>query len=100
MVVDAAAVRLLDVQAPYAQPRAGPDFLSPVDLGQRTRVPASAHYAMARATCALCGQQAESEEAPLTWLTSVENGRKLLYCDRCARENVRSIEGKLDPVYW
>ena len=53
-----------------------------------------------RATCSLCGRQAETEEAPLTWLTSVENGRKLLYCDRCTRENVRAIEGKLDPVYW
>ncbi|GAA2826001.1 hypothetical protein GCM10010522_49740 [Kribbella solani] len=56
--------------------------------------------AMALATCALCGQQAESEDAPLTWMTSFENGRKLVYCDRCARENVRGIEGKLDPVYW
>jgi hypothetical protein len=55
---------------------------------------------MVRATCSLCGRQAESEEAPLTWATSVENRRKLLYCDRCARENVRNIEGKLDSVYW
>ncbi|HET6737484.1 MAG TPA: hypothetical protein VFH76_01065 [Kribbella sp.] len=55
---------------------------------------------MASATCALCGQQAGSEEAPLTWVTSFEDGRKLLYCDRCSRENVRNIEGKLDSVYW
>ncbi|MFD7156069.1 hypothetical protein ACFV9C_15790 [Kribbella sp. NPDC059898] len=55
---------------------------------------------MASATCALCGVQAESEEAPLTWATSFEDGRKLVYCDRCARENVRNIEGKLDTVYW
>jgi hypothetical protein len=48
----------------------------------------------------MCGQQAETEEVPLTWLTSVENGRKLQSCDRCTRENVRAIEGKLDPVYW
>ncbi|GAB2671097.1 hypothetical protein GCM10009743_54170 [Kribbella swartbergensis] len=53
-----------------------------------------------RATCSLCGRQAETEEPPLTWLISVENGRKLLYCDRCTRENVRNIEGKLDSVYW
>jgi hypothetical protein len=53
-----------------------------------------------RATCALCGQQAASEDVPLTWMTSIEDGRKLLYCDRCARDNVRSIEGKLDSVYW
>ncbi|MET9270747.1 alpha/beta hydrolase [Kribbella sp. NPDC003557] len=57
-------------------------------------------WPVSRATCALCGQQAESEEAPLTWATSIEDGRKKLYCDRCARENVRNIEGKLDPVYW
>ncbi|MFF1822399.1 hypothetical protein ACFVWG_34175 [Kribbella sp. NPDC058245] len=55
---------------------------------------------MVSAICALCGRQAESEDVPLTWATSVENGRKLHYCDACARENVRSIEGKLDPVYW
>jgi len=55
---------------------------------------------MVRATCALCGRQAESEDVPLTWVTSMEDGRKLLYCDRCARENVRNIEGKLDSVYW
>jgi len=55
---------------------------------------------MVRATCSLCGQQAESQDAPLTWATSVENGRKLLFCDRCARENARNIEGKLDQVYW
>ncbi|GAA0621178.1 hypothetical protein HPO96_24150 [Kribbella sandramycini] len=55
---------------------------------------------MARATCALCGRQADTEDTPLTWATSVEGGRKLLYCDSCARENVRGIEGKLDAVYW
>jgi hypothetical protein len=57
-------------------------------------------WGMPNATCSLCGRAAETEEAPLTWMTSVENGRKLLYCDRCARENVRSIEGKLDSAWW
>jgi len=51
-------------------------------------------------TCALCGQQAQTEELPLTWVTSLENGRRLVYCDRCARENVRSIESKLDSAWW
>jgi hypothetical protein len=51
---------------------------------------------MPNATCSLCGRQADTEEAPLTWMTSVENGRKLLYCG----ENVRSIEGKLDSAWW
>lgn len=55
---------------------------------------------MVNPTCALCGQQAESEDLPLTWVTSMENGRRLVYCDRCARENVRSIESKLDGAWW
>ena len=55
---------------------------------------------MVNPTCALCGQSAETEDLPLTWVTSVENGRRLVYCDRCARENVRSIEGKLDGAWW
>ena len=55
---------------------------------------------MVNPTCALCGQQAEGEDLPLTWVTSMENGRRLVYCDRCARENVRSIESKLDSAWW
>ena len=55
---------------------------------------------MAHPTCALCGLQAEGEDPPLTWVTSVENGQRLVYCDRCAREHVRSIEGKLDNAWW
>jgi hypothetical protein len=37
---------------------------------------------VANPTCALCGLQAETEDVPLTWVTSVENGRRLVYCDR------------------
>lgn len=55
---------------------------------------------MAIPICALCGRQAETEDLPLTWGTSVENGRKLVYCDRCARENARNIETKLDSPWW
>lgn len=55
---------------------------------------------MANPTCALCGQQAEREDPPLTWVTSLEHGRRLVYCDRCARENVRNFEVKLDNVWW
>ena len=51
-------------------------------------------------TCAHCERQAENEDVPVTWATSVENGRRLVYCDRCARENLRSIEGKLDSAWW
>jgi hypothetical protein len=50
-------------------------------------------------TCDFCGRQAEDAET-LTWVTSVENGRRRTYCDVCAREHLRSIEGKLDSEWW
>lgn len=49
-------------------------------------------------SCALCG--ATVEEVPLTWTSSVERGRKLYYCERCSRENVRAIEGRLDAEWF
>jgi hypothetical protein len=51
-------------------------------------------------SCAYCGRTAPGDSLPLTWATSVENGRELVYCDRCARENVRGIEGRLDNEWW
>ncbi len=50
-------------------------------------------------TCALCGARAD-DGVPLTWTTSVERGRRLYYCDRCSRENVRAIEGRLDAEWF
>ncbi|MFZ2015397.1 MAG: hypothetical protein WAV00_16380 [Nocardioides sp.] len=50
-------------------------------------------------TCDFCGREAESAET-LTWVTSVENGRRRTYCDACSREHLRSIEGKLDSEWW
>lgn len=49
-------------------------------------------------TCALCGATAES--LPLGWSTSVERGRRLQLCERCSREHVQSMEGKLDQEFW
>ncbi len=51
-------------------------------------------------TCALCGTVAADAAAALTWTTSVEHGRELSYCDRCSRENLRAIEGRLDNEWW
>lgn len=48
--------------------------------------------------CAQCGTTAE--ELPLTWVSSVERGRTLYYCDACARTNLRSIEARLDSAWW
>lgn len=48
--------------------------------------------------CAACG--AHAAELPLTWSTSEgPRGRQVL-CERCTRENLRSIEGKLDEAWW
>jgi hypothetical protein len=50
------------------------------------------------ATCAVCGVTVP--ELPATWSSQAgERGRTYL-CDRCTRENLRSIEGKLDEAWW
>jgi hypothetical protein len=53
-------------------------------------------------SCHLCGRQpdGDSDEPPLTWVTSVENGEARVFCERCAREHLRSIEAKLDSDWW
>ena len=49
-------------------------------------------------TCGACGAHADA--LPLTWSTSEgARGRQVL-CERCTRENLRSIEGKLDEAWW
>jgi DNA-directed RNA polymerase subunit RPC12/RpoP len=51
--------------------------------------------------CATCGRVPEADsEARLSWVLGVENGRQVWTCDRCSRENLRSIEGKLDSAWW
>ena len=51
-------------------------------------------------TCNMCGTQVEGDTTPLTWVTSFEHGQQRVFCERCARENLRSIEGKLDSDWW
>ncbi|MEW1610731.1 MULTISPECIES: hypothetical protein [unclassified Streptomyces] len=50
--------------------------------------------------CARCGTAAEGESAPVTWLSSVEDGRRLLFCETCARLHIRAIESRLDSLGW
>ena len=50
--------------------------------------------------CAYCGAVAPDATLPLTWSTSTDNGRRTVHCDRCARDNLRAIEGKLDSAWW
>ncbi len=42
----------------------------------------------------------EADDVPFTWVTSVENGKRRLYCDRCSRDHLRAIESKLDAEWW
>lgn len=54
-------------------------------------------------TCSSCGTTPappDQARARLTWTRSVERGRTLWACERCSRENLRSIESKLDPDWW
>jgi hypothetical protein len=48
----------------------------------------------------VCGTTADSDEPPLTWSTQVGRRGVELVCDRCTRENVRAIEGKLESEWW
>lgn len=51
------------------------------------------------AYCAVCARLAP-EGAPATW-SMQQSGRGLqMLCDTCTRENLRSIEGKLDEAWW
>lgn len=52
----------------------------------------------ATTTCARCG--VTQQGLPLTWTCSVENGRRVYFCDTCARKHLRSIEGRLDSAWW
>lgn len=49
-------------------------------------------------TCARCGTT--SDELPLTWSSSTERDGIVYYCQPCSRENLRSIEGRLDEKWW
>ena len=55
--------------------------------------------AAGRPVCGTCGAVAATAR-PITWSASVENGRRVWTCERCAREHVRSIEAKLDSAWW
>jgi hypothetical protein len=51
-------------------------------------------------TCDFCGRQEPDEAKTLTWTLAVENGRRRVFCDRCSRDHLRSMEGKLDSEFW
>jgi hypothetical protein len=51
-------------------------------------------------TCDFCGRQETDEAKTLAWTMAVENGRRRVFCDRCSRDHLRSMEGKLDSEFW
>ena len=51
--------------------------------------------------CSTCGTIAgDLALTAITWTRGTENGREVWTCDRCSREHLRSIEGKLDSAWW
>lgn len=51
------------------------------------------------AACQACGATA-GERPPIDWVSSVERGQVQYFCTACARDNLRSIEARLDPDWW
>jgi hypothetical protein len=50
-------------------------------------------------SCSMCGITVG--EPPLTWMAETDaRGGTSWICDRCARENLRAIESKLDQAWW
>lgn len=50
------------------------------------------------ATCGVCGTTVD--ERPATWSMQVSERGVQWICERCTRDNLRSIEGKLDEARW
>ncbi len=46
----------------------------------------------------MCGVTVD--EKPLTWSMQVSARGTQWICESCTRDNVRSIEGKLDEAWW
>jgi len=53
---------------------------------------------MQPATCVACGTQVD--DRPVTWSLQVSERGQTWLCERCSRDNLRSIEGKLDEAWW
>jgi hypothetical protein len=50
-------------------------------------------------TCAWCGATAGDGPPPTWTLQSSARGDEWL-CERCTRDNLRAIEGRLDSTWW
>ena len=48
--------------------------------------------------CRRC--ELRAAQPPPTWSLESEHGRRSWLCEACTRDNLRSIEGKLDDAWW
>jgi hypothetical protein len=69
-------------------------------MSDMTQGPASGHGTALATACLVCHTPSPSEPPPFTWSASVERGRRAWTCEQCSRDNIRSIEGKLDTAWW
>jgi hypothetical protein len=49
--------------------------------------------------CSVCGARADGSP-PLDWSSRTGNRGTTWLCGRCTRDNLRSIEGRLDECWW
>jgi hypothetical protein len=49
-------------------------------------------------SCAVCAAQGDGP--PPTWSSQTGARGTSWLCERCTRENLRSIEGRLDEAWW
>jgi hypothetical protein len=53
-----------------------------------------------RQHCAVCGARTPDDGVPPTWSSQSGPRGVTWLCERCTRENLRSIEARLDEAYW
>jgi hypothetical protein len=54
---------------------------------------------VAHTSCAGCGTTVEGQP-PVTWSAQTSERGLSWLCERCTRDNLRSIEGRLDEAWW
>lgn len=50
--------------------------------------------------CGVCGRTPTDEAEALAWTFDAGGGRESWFCPTCSRDNVRSIEAKLEQEWW
>ena len=68
------------------------------DPADPAREAASVDAAPGQACCGLCG--ATAQDPPLSWSVQVSERGTGWLCEPCTRQNLRSIESRLDEAWW